>query len=291
MRRVLLALLLTPLLVGGVALGYTSLGPPTGYVNDFAKVLSPEVANRLEAELVAFNASTTNEVAVATVPNLDGDYIENYAVKLFEEWGIGTAKNDNGVLLIIAVEDRELRIEVGYGLEGALPDSVAASIISDMVPYLKDGDYDGAVTLGVSGIIQATRGEYVGAGNTGSLDFDTIFSIFFFGIILIQWFVAVLSRSKSYWAGGVVGALAGGIVSSIFGWWLLGGAALTLSLLVLGLLFDYAVSSAYHEARRTGGHPPWWTGGPSDPSSSNSSGPSFGGFGGGSSGGGASGSY
>jgi uncharacterized protein len=290
MKRVLLALLLTPLIIGGVAIAYTSPGAPTGYVSDFAGVLSAEVANKIETELVTFNASTTNEVAVVTVPNLGGDYIENYAVKLFEEWGIGTAKNDNGVLLIIAVEDRELRIEVGYGLEGALPDSVAASIISDMVPYLKDGDYDGAVTLGVTGITQATRGEYVGAGNTGSLDFDTIFSIFFFGIILIQWFIAVLSRSKSYWAGGVIGALAGGIMSSIFGWWLLGGAALTLSLFVIGLLFDYAVSSAYHEAKRTGLHPPWWTGGTGGTGSSSSGG--FGGFGGGSSGGGgASGSY
>ncbi len=289
MRRVLLALFFTPLLVGLVALAYVSPGAPTGYVNDFAGVLSAEVVQKLESELVAFNASTTNEVAVVTVPSLDGDYIENYAVKLFEEWGIGTADNDNGVLLMIAVEDRELRIEVGYGLEGALPDSVAASIIADMVPYLKDGDYDGAVTLGVSAIQQATRGEYQGSANTGSIDFDTIFAVFFFGIILIQWFVAVLSRSKSYWAGGVIGALAGGIVSSIFGWWLLGGAALTLALLVLGLLFDYAVSSAYHEAKRAGHHPPWWTGGTG---SSGSSSGGFGGFGGGSSGGGgASGSY
>src|SRR6185503_4886307 len=104
----------------------------------------------LEQELTAFEATTTSEIAVAIVPDMGGDYIENYAVKLFEDWKIGKAKQDNGVLLLVAVEERKLRIEVGYGLEGALPDSVAQSILdNEMTPRLRAGDYDGAVTAAV----------------------------------------------------------------------------------------------------------------------------------------------
>ena len=150
------------LLTGAPAFAYTSPGSPTGYVNDFAHVLSDSTKQSLETELTNFNATTSNEIAVAIVPNMGGDYIENYAVQLFKEWGIGKKDKDNGVLLVVVSEEHKLRIEVGYGLEGALPDSVAQRILdNEMTPLLKANDYDGALAAGVHAIEAATQGEYI----------------------------------------------------------------------------------------------------------------------------------
>src|SRR3989344_9429812 len=144
-----------------LALAYTSPGLPSGYVNDFANVLSDQAKQALESDLANLEKTTSNQIAVAIVPSMGGDYIENYAVKLFEEWGIGKRDRDNGILLLLSIEERKMRIEVGYGLEGALPDSIAQSILDNkMTPRLKAGDYDGAVTAGAQAIEQATKGEY-----------------------------------------------------------------------------------------------------------------------------------
>lgn len=282
------------------AFGYVSPGSPNGYVNDFANVLSAGAKQSLESELATFNATTSNEVAVAIVPNMGGDYIENYAVKLFAEWGIGKKDKDNGVLLVVAVEERKMRIEVGYGLEGALPDSVAQSILdNEMTPLLKAGDYDGAVTAGVRAIEQATKGEYtastaapVAENSFAQSLLDAGVPLFVFGLFMLQVLAAIFSRSRSWWAGGVVGFLGGlGI-----GWVLALGLSLLIPLIIvltlLGLLFDYGVSTGYRSAKARGMTPPWWTGGSGGLGGGDSSGGGFGGFGGGSSGGGgASGSW
>lgn len=281
-------------LVPAAASAYTSPGAPTGYVNDFAQVLSADAVASLNAELTAFNASTSNEIAVAIVPNMGGDYIENYAVQLFAEWGIGKAQQDNGVLLLLAIEEREIRIEVGYGLEGALPDSVAQRIIDGMGSQLRAGDYAGAITGAVRDIKAATQGEYVGEGEPSSgFSWSTIAGlpievILFVPFLILEWLAAILGRSKSWWAGGVLG-FALGLVAWFFGgspaWaWAILTAALTGS----GLLFDYIVSRSYTAAARTGGKPPWWGGGTGFGGGgwSGGRGGGFGGFGGGSSGGG-----
>lgn len=272
------------LAIAGLALAVPALAyTPTGYVNDFAHVLSAGTVQSLESDLVAFNTSTTNEIAVVTVPNMGGDYIEHYAEQLFKEWGIGTKSKDNGVLLLLSVEERKIRIEVGYGLEGALPDSVAASIINEMSPKLKAGDYNGAVTAAVASIEAATRGEYQSNSSAGgSIDADTLLALLFLPLVVIQWFAAVLARSRSWWAGGVVGLAAGIISMLFFGLALMWSGLLVVGVLTaFGLLLDFLVSRAYGRAKAAGIHPPWWTGG-----GSHSSGGSFGGFGGGSSGGG-----
>ncbi len=269
------------------ASAYTSPGAASGYVSDFAQVLSTESVASLNAELTAFNASTSNEIAVAIVPDMGGDYIENYAVKLFEEWGIGKAAQDNGVLLLLAIQEREIRIEVGYGLEGALPDSVAQRIIDDMGTQLRAGDYAGAITDAVHSIQAATQGEYAGAGEQGrSFWRDVpIEAYFFVPFFILTWLAAILGRSKSWWAGGVVGFVLGVIA------WAIGGnpawawAILTAALTGSGLLFDYIVSHSYAAAARTGGKPPWWGGG-TGLGGGRMGGGGFGGFGGGSSGGG-----
>ncbi|MEK7604236.1 MAG: TPM domain-containing protein [Patescibacteria group bacterium] len=267
-----------------IAFAYTSPGSPSGYVNDFARVLSTEAIQTLNAELTAFEQSTSNEITVVTVPNMGGDYIENYAVKLFEEWGVGKEDRDNGILLLLSIEERAMRIEVGYGLEGALPDSLAQRILdNEMTPKLKAGDYDGAVTAAATALEQATKGEYT--GKSSASDFFTNLSletVFVFLFLIPQFLAAILARSKSWWAGGVVGGAGGLGIGWLLALSLVSLFGLTVVLVFLGMLFDYFVSKGYKDAKARGMNPPWWTGG----SLGRSGGGGFGGFGGGSSGGG-----
>ena len=266
---------------------------PSGYVNDYANVLSAQTKQTLEEELRVFTASTSNEIAVVVVPSLDGEVIESYAVKLFESWKIGDEAKDNGILLLVAVEERKLRIEVGYGLEGALPDILAKQIIDvEITPSFKTGGYDQGVLLGVRAIMRAIEGEYVGIAQgvgTGE-DFESLITgIFFFGFFALQFLGAILARSKSWWAGGIIGGGLGGgaMIFGLFGGSLLVGLITTTVLVLLGLFFDYIVSNAYKQSTLSGGGVPWWAGG-----GTGGRGGSFGGFSGGSSGGGgASGSW
>ena len=103
--------------------------PLTGRVVDRADVLSPATEAALTARLAAHEDSTSNQVVVLTVPSLDGEVLEPYATRVFRTWGLGQAAADNGVLLLVAVDDRQLRIEVGYGLEGDLTDALSGQII------------------------------------------------------------------------------------------------------------------------------------------------------------------
>lgn len=268
-------------------LAYSSPGTPSGYVNDFVKVLSTEAKQSLETELTAFEKQTSNEITVAIVPDMGGDYIENYAVKLFEEWGIGKKDKDNGVLLLLSIEERQMRIEVGYGLEGALPDSVAQSILNNnMMPLLKAGDYDGAVTAGVHAIEQATKGEYTAPSQKQNaleqLLQENPMSVLIPLLFLFQFFAAILGRSHSWWAGGVIGFLGAFGIGWFFALGLLFAVPLAIFLTILGLIFDYVVSMGYQNAKARGVNPPWWIGG----SGRGGGGGGFGGFGGGMSGGG-----
>jgi uncharacterized protein len=124
-----------------------------GYVNDFAGILDSGTIDKITSIATEVNNKTTAEIAVATVNNLQGVTIEEYAVKLFEKWGIGKKGKNNGVLLLISKEDRKLRIEVGYGLEGAITDLESGRIINNIiVPQFKAGDYNTGVYNGVVAI-------------------------------------------------------------------------------------------------------------------------------------------
>jgi uncharacterized protein len=268
-------------------LAYVSPGKPTGYVNDFARVLSPDTVQSLTSELSSFQETTSNEIAVVTISSLGGDYIEHYASQLFEEWGIGKKEKDNGILLLIAVEDHKLRIEVGYGLEGALPDSVAKRILeTEMTPKLKARDYDGAVTVAVTAIEQAVKGEYTPARGTSSgfldMPVEGIVTSLFFLLVVLQTIASIFARSKSWWAGGIVGILGGALVGMFLNFGLGEIVLLSTALGTTGALFDYLISNGYAVAKSSGRTPPWWTGG----AGGFGGGSSGGGFGGGSSGGG-----
>ncbi len=135
---------------------------PARLVNDFADVLSGQQEQALEQKLIAYEDSTSNQVAIVVVKNLDGDDVADYAVKLALKWGIGSKKN-NGVLLLVSIEDRKSRIEVGYGLEGVLTDLTTKRIlIEDLKPYFKQSQYFEGLDLATTHIIEAARGEYKG---------------------------------------------------------------------------------------------------------------------------------
>jgi uncharacterized protein len=134
--------------------------PLRARVNDLAGMLSPEAAQALEQRLAAFEQETGHQIAVLTIPSLEGDAIENFSIRVAEAWKIGKKGFDNGAILVIAQKEKQLRIEVGYGLEGVLPDAIASRIIREViVPRFRDGDFSGGIVAGVSAILQVTKGE------------------------------------------------------------------------------------------------------------------------------------
>ena len=134
----------------------------TGRVVDSANMLSSSLESELVATLAQHEQETTNQVVVATIPSLEGMALSQYSVDLSREWQLGQANRDNGVLLLIAQEERKVRIEVGYGLEGVLTDVISFDIINRIIqPAFRQGDFDGGVRNSVSAILAAIKGEYV----------------------------------------------------------------------------------------------------------------------------------
>ncbi len=148
--RLLVAAFFGFLALPACAESVASLPQPTDYVSDFAHVLSPEAIARLDSICAQLDHSQANaQIAVVTVHDLNGDDPANYADELETKWKIGRKGSDRGALVLLAVADRKYRIEVGYGLEGILPDGKVGDIGREMVPDLRAGDYDGAVTVAV----------------------------------------------------------------------------------------------------------------------------------------------
>jgi uncharacterized protein len=221
--------------------------PLAGRVNDLARMLSPEAQQRLEQKLAAFERETSNQVAVLTVPSLAGDDIDSFSIRVVEAWKIGQKGRDNGVLLIIAQAERKVRIEVGMGLQGVLPDITAGRIIRDVMrPFLKDGRYDQGIAAGVDSIMAATKGEFKGTGQTPrkhAAQKSPSFATMLLGAVVA---IAVLGLFSRY-LGGVAGAVGFPLAT-----WLAfpGMGLVTLLLLaagglVVGFLLSMVVSSFF----------------------------------------------
>ena len=134
---------------------------PPRLVNDYTNTLTPDQKAFLEKKLVTINDSTSTQIAVVIVNNLDGYDVSDFAVKLGREWGIGGKDYNNGVVFLIAIDDRKMNISTGYGVEGALPDITAKHIIDDVVkPNFKGKDYYRGIDEGTNAIIKAVKGEY-----------------------------------------------------------------------------------------------------------------------------------
>ncbi len=283
MKKLLIPLLLLPT----VAMAFTVPTRPTGFVQDYAKMLTSEQVSTLEAKLENYERQSTNEIAVVTIPSLDGDTIENVAQNIFTKWGIGKKDKNNGVLLLISLSDRKTRIHTGYGVEGDLTDIGTSYIQSDIIaPAFRQGDYYGGINGAVDKMISALGGteivpENYSKSNSGVLQFIIFFSIFAFQII-----TSILARSKSWWGGGIVGGVVGFVVAWALGLALFFGGILLIFFVLLGLLLDFLVSRSYERYKKSGSRG-WWffTGGGGG---FGSGGGGFGGFGGGGSGGGGS---
>jgi len=135
-----------------------SLPDPVGKVNDFAGALETSQRATLESQLEDLERETSAEVALVTVPTLDGRSVEEYANALFNTWGIGKQGRDNGVLVLVAVQDRTMRIEVGYGLEGVLSDGLAGALMREtFLPRFRDDDNRAGILDGMTRVIDIVR--------------------------------------------------------------------------------------------------------------------------------------
>jgi len=161
----------------------------TGRVVDSAGLLDPAREATLSDRLAEHEAAGGDQLVVATVASLDGRDIASYAIELARQWRIGTAENDNGVLLLVAPNEREVRIEIGRGLEGALTDARAGLIIrSEILPAFRDGDYAAGIERGVRAIIDSIAGEYVASeattrGTSRADSLDAYVPLLFIGMI------------------------------------------------------------------------------------------------------------
>jgi uncharacterized protein len=136
--------------IGARAERVEDLPKPTGYISDLAHVLSPETVERLERLCAQLDTGGANaQIHVVTIQTLDGDDASDFANRLEEKWKVGRKGSDRGILMLLAIQDHKRWIEVGYGLEGILPDGKVGDIGREMVPYLKAGDYDNGIAVGV----------------------------------------------------------------------------------------------------------------------------------------------
>ena len=131
-----------------------------GRVNDYAGAMQANQVQSLEARLMQLERDTGHQLAVLTVPTLDGEDIEGFSIRVAENWKIGKKGFDNGAILVVAVKDRRLRLEVGYGLEGLLPDAIAKRVTADyIVPHFRQQDYGGGIVAGIAAVDKILRQE------------------------------------------------------------------------------------------------------------------------------------
>ena len=203
-------ILIGTLLLALMPLPLTALDAPqlAGRINDQARMLSPQTKLELEQKLAAFEVDTSNQIAVLTIPSLQGDDIDQFSIRVAEAWKLGQKGKDNGVLLVLAQAEHKVRIEVGVGLQGVLPDITAGRIIREtMRPHLKSGNFDQGITVAVDSIIAATKGEFKGAGQTTQNNAAKKTSSSFVTLFLLTAVAAVILGLFSRYLGGAAGAV------------------------------------------------------------------------------------
>jgi uncharacterized protein len=289
----LLALLLC---WASVALAVVAVPPLVGRVVDQTGTLSSGDVASLTQTIRDFEARKGSQIAVLIAPTTDGEAIEQFSLRVAEAWKIGRKKIDDGAVLVIAKNDRHLRIEVGYGLEGALTDVTTKRIIDEEItPKFKSGDFAGGVSAGINRMIRVIDGEKLPAPepphwqHTGLFDVSDMFNPF---LLIPVFLLGGVMRSM---LGRLVGSVVSGGVVTLVAWFLFGSliaAMVAGAIAFVFVLFNDAVTSS---AGRRGSGGSWsgggsggsWSGGGSSSSSSSDSGGGGGSFGGG----GASGSW
>jgi uncharacterized protein len=265
--------------------------PLTGRVVDRAQVLSSSDHSRLNDLLAAHESRTSNQVAVLILPSLAGEPLEEFSHRVASAWGLGYKGTDNGVLLLVALQERKIRIEVGYGLEGTLTDAKSSRIIrNEMVPRFRQEEYSKGIMAGVQAILQTIEGTYTPSPPTNEKQAG--FWAIFFQAVFLGTIVALFLGGRRVWSGALIGSILSFFIALPVALWLglLAGVVTTL----LVSLFTKG-GSPLVRGPLTGGSHPGWGGGLWPPGgrirSSGGFGGGFGGSGGGFGGGGASGRW
>jgi uncharacterized protein len=244
-------------------------------VTDLTATLSAGQVATLESKLAAFEAQKGSQIAVLIVPTTQPEDIAQFGIRVAEQWKIGREKLDDGVILIVARDDRKLRLEVGYGLEGAIPDAIAKRVIAETItPYFKAGDYYGGIDAGVQQLMRLIEGESLPPPSaSGSGGEDGPFVMLIIGGIVAGWLLSMLMSRPA--AGGLAALGSGAVGAMLLGF--------TPVLLFIAVFVFAGVASGF---RHGGG---WSSGGGGF--GGGGGGGSWGGGGGGFGGGGASGSW
>ena len=200
-----------------------------GYINDYANMMTPSVRSKLTNELREFERTDSTQIVILTISSLDGQPIEDYSIKVAEAWKIGQKGRDNGIILIVASQERKIRIEVGRGLEGKLTDLTAGRIIDLVIkPRFKRSDFNGGFVAGVAAVIDATKGEFKADDAIPpqkKKSFSPLFTILLFGGIGL-----LIMGSFSRVLGGIAGAI--GLPAAVY---LTAGASI-ITLILFGIL-------------------------------------------------------
>ncbi|MFZ4800844.1 MAG: TPM domain-containing protein [Chlorobium sp.] len=186
----------------------------SGRVNDYGSMISAQARSDIEAKLQQFETTESTQIVILTVPSLQGDPIEDFSIRVAEAWKIGHKGSDNGVLLIVSRDERKVRIEVGYGLEGKLTDLLSGRIIRDEIsPLFKAGQFDAGFTRGVDVLISVVHGEYKAKPQSKSKPSMPLLAI----ILLVIYFISQIFRGHR--GGGLMGGagLGGGFYGGGFG--------------------------------------------------------------------------
>lgn len=275
-------------LAGSAVHAEVAVPPLAARVTDLTGTLSPSQRGALEQELRAFETRKGSQIAVLIVPTTQPEVIEQYALRVAEAWKLGRKGVDDGVLLLIAKDDRALRIEVGYGLEGAIPDAVANRVIDEIiVPFFKQGDFYGGIQAGISRLIRLVDGEPLPPPQARDRSWSGIADLLpvaFIAVMIGGGFLGSL-------LGRLIGAaVSGGIVGIVF-WITIGSLLGALAAGVVVFLFTLAIGGSGGRGGR--GDFGGWSGGYSSGSGGgwSSGGGGFSGGGGGFGGGGASGKW
>ncbi|OZA10445.1 MAG: hypothetical protein B7X94_06540, partial [Hydrogenophilales bacterium 17-62-8] len=248
-------------------------------VTDLTATLSAQQTAELDTQLAALEARKGSQIAVLIVPTLDGEDIAQFGIRVADKWKIGRTKIDDGVILIVAKDDRKLRIEVGYGLEGAIPDAIAKRVIAETItPFFKAGDYYGGITAGVGQLIKLIDGEPLPAPVRASQmdnSLEGLLPFMVMGFVVGSFLAPMLGRGT---ASGVAGLGTAGLA------WLTSGVLLSSLLIGGGVLFAGLLLGVMG---RGGGGGGWGGGGFGGGGFGGGGGGSWGGGGGGFGGGGA----
>lgn len=228
-------LLLLVLLCTGVTRAVPDFPALTGRVVDDAGLLSGNVQQQLQQQLAQHEDETSNQVVIVTLPSLQGYAIDDYGYQLGRHWGIGQGERDNGVLLIVAPNEREVRIEVGYGLEGALTDAGSHAIIQDVIlPPFRDNDYEAGIQQGVDAILGSLQGTYEPVARKPAADPERLFMLF---VILIS----IGEGFASFFGSRVISAGVLGSIAGLLGWLLLGSLAIGLAMAFFVAIFHFFI--------------------------------------------------